>query len=146
MVRPSMEYAAAVWDPHHVGDIQELEKVQRRAARWVLNDYGRYNSVTSMLGHLGWDTLQKRRMITRLQTLFKILHHNYALKIPHYYLPQTRITRQYHLLHFIIPYSSTAAYQQSFYSKTIKEWNHLPTAIIEHSDMNLFTDKLLTLL
>ena len=77
MVRPSMEYTAAVWDPHHTGDIQHLEKVQRRAARWALNDYGRYNSVTSMLEHLGWDTLKKRRMITRLQTLFKILHNAY---------------------------------------------------------------------
>ena len=59
MVRPSMEYAAAVWDPHHTGDIQHLEKVQCRAARWALNDYGRYSSVTSMLEHLGWDTLKK---------------------------------------------------------------------------------------
>ena len=40
MVRPHLEYASDVWDPHYVGDIMELEKVQRRAARWVLNDYG----------------------------------------------------------------------------------------------------------
>jgi len=40
MVHPLMEYAAAAWDPHHVGDIQKLENVQRRAARWALNDYG----------------------------------------------------------------------------------------------------------
>ena len=40
MVRPQLEYASNVWDPHHVGDIMELEKVQQRAARWVLNDYG----------------------------------------------------------------------------------------------------------
>ena len=39
LVRPSMEYAAAVWDPYHHNDILQLEKVQRRAARWVLNDY-----------------------------------------------------------------------------------------------------------
>ena len=38
MALPSMEYAATVWDPHHTGDIQHLEKVQRRAARWALND------------------------------------------------------------------------------------------------------------
>ena len=38
MVRPIMEYASAVWDPFYVKDIQQLEKVQRRAARWVLND------------------------------------------------------------------------------------------------------------
>ena len=84
-----MEYAAAVWDPYHTGDIQHLEKVQCRAARWALNDYVRYNSVTSMLENLGWDTLKKRRTITRLQTIFKILHNDYALEIPHHYLHQT---------------------------------------------------------
>ena len=39
MVRPQMEYASAVWDPHHNSLIQLLEKVQRRAARWIFNDY-----------------------------------------------------------------------------------------------------------
>jgi len=63
MAHPIMEYAAAVWDPHYVGDTQKLEK----AARWVLNDYGRYSSVISMLG---WDTLKRRRTIARLETLF----------------------------------------------------------------------------
>ena len=41
MVRPQLEYASDVWDPHQTGDIVELEKIQRRAARWVMNDYGR---------------------------------------------------------------------------------------------------------
>ena len=39
MVRPQLEYASDVWDPHQTGDIVELEKIQRRAARWVVNDY-----------------------------------------------------------------------------------------------------------
>ena len=38
LVRPIMEYAASVWDPYHLNDIQALEKVQHRAARWVMND------------------------------------------------------------------------------------------------------------
>ena len=142
MVGPLMEYAALVWDPQ---DIQHLEKVQRRAARWALNNYGQYNSVTSTLEHLGWDILLKKaHIITRLQTLFKLLLNDYALEIPHHYLHPTRHTRQYHPQHFIIPNSSTVTYQQSFYSKTINEWNNLPTAIIEH--LNLFTDNLLTFL
>ena len=29
--------------------INNVEKIQRRATRWVLNDYNRYSSVTSML-------------------------------------------------------------------------------------------------
>ena len=49
MVRPQLEYASDVWDPHQTGDIVELEKIQRSAARWVMNDYGRLSSVTSIL-------------------------------------------------------------------------------------------------
>ncbi|KAJ8876169.1 hypothetical protein PR048_024078 [Dryococelus australis] len=35
MVRPMLEYAAAVWDPYVEVEMRELEKVQRKAARWV---------------------------------------------------------------------------------------------------------------
>ena len=57
MIIPHLEYTSNVWDPHHVGNIMELEKVQRRAARWVLNDYGQFSSVISMLDQLSWPTL-----------------------------------------------------------------------------------------
>ena len=49
MVKRQLEYASDVWDPHYVGDIMELEKVQQRAAHW---DYGRFSSVSSMLNQL----------------------------------------------------------------------------------------------
>ena len=32
LVRPRLEYAATIWDPHHKDKIDQLEKVQRRAA------------------------------------------------------------------------------------------------------------------
>ncbi|KAJ8883219.1 hypothetical protein PR048_015059 [Dryococelus australis] len=35
MVRPLLEYAAAVWDPYVEVEVRELEKVKRKAARWV---------------------------------------------------------------------------------------------------------------
>ena len=138
LVRPSMEYAAAVWDPYHHNDILQLEKVQRRAARWVLNDYNRYSSVTAMLQQLSWPSLESRRKIFRLQTLFKIIHHDYALLIPYYYLPMTRSTRQYHPRRFILPNSNTLFYQQSFYSRTIHDWNNLPSSLIDCDDNGQF--------
>ena len=52
LVRPSMEYASVVWDPYHHNAILQLEKVQRRAARWALNDFSRYTSVTVILQQL----------------------------------------------------------------------------------------------
>ena len=38
-VRPTLEYASAVFDPHKQKDIRLLEKVKRRAARYVTNNY-----------------------------------------------------------------------------------------------------------
>ena len=73
MVRPLMEYASAVWDPYYIKDIQQLEKVQRRAARWVLNDYSYMSLVTSMLQQLSWPTLKMRRKISRISILHKAI-------------------------------------------------------------------------
>ena len=95
MVRPIMEYASAVWDPFYVKDIQQLEKVQRRAARWVLNDCRYTSSVTLMLKQLSWPTLMLCRRISRLSILYKAIHQQLSLTIPSYYLPPTiQSTRQ----------------------------------------------------
>ena len=126
LVHPSMEYAAAIWDPYHHNDILQLEKVQRRVARWALNDFDRYSSVTAMLQQLTWPTLKSCRKMFSLQILFKIIHHNYSLLIPPYYLPVVRSTRQYHPRRFILPNPNTVLYQQSFYFRSIHDWNNLP--------------------
>ena len=52
MVHPSMEYAAAVWDPHHVGCVQELEKVQQKLRDGhVLIQFCYINAGTLRMGH-----------------------------------------------------------------------------------------------
>ena len=95
-----------------------------------------------MLDQLKWPTLQIRRKLSRLQILHKIHYQQLSLQIPHYYLPKTRPTRQYHHLHYILPTSSTTAYQNSYFSRTINEWNVLPTDTIEIADTDLFTARL----
>ena len=35
LVRPQLEYASTVWYPHTTTDINKVEAVQRRAARWA---------------------------------------------------------------------------------------------------------------
>ena len=37
LVQPVLEYASPAWSPHCKTDINRLEMVQRRAARWVHN-------------------------------------------------------------------------------------------------------------
>ena len=46
LVRPLLEYASVIWDPHTRNLQCELEKVQRRAVRFVKSDYFKFNPGT----------------------------------------------------------------------------------------------------
>ena len=76
ILRPTLEYAAMVWDPTIQTLIQTLENVQRRTARLVINDYTSRTQgcVTSMLTSLEQQTLKQRRRISRLVIMYKIQH------------------------------------------------------------------------
>ena len=69
-----MEYACIVWSPHTIKNIQTLEAVQRRAARFIKNNYANTSSVTAMLQELQWPTLEERRWAMKATMVFKILH------------------------------------------------------------------------
>jgi hypothetical protein len=60
LVRPVIEYASTVGDPTTQTSINSLELIQRRAARFVNNDYKTRTPghVTKILDDLGWDSLQ----------------------------------------------------------------------------------------
>ena len=39
LVRPKLEYASCVWDPHAKRNSEKIEMIQHRAARFVNNDF-----------------------------------------------------------------------------------------------------------
>ena len=69
MVRSNPEYCSSVWNPHHNDQVHKVEMVQRRAARFTTYRYRNTSSVSSMLDHLQWDSLEARRSKIQL-TLF----------------------------------------------------------------------------
>jgi len=69
--RPHLEYAIQTWCPYQKGDIEHLEKVQRRATRLV-NGY-RKLPCEERLRKLGLTTLQTRRLRGDLIETFKII-------------------------------------------------------------------------
>ena len=48
MIQPIIEYASTIWTPYLQKDILKLESIQRRSARFVLNDYARLSSDTKI--------------------------------------------------------------------------------------------------
>ena len=52
LVRPKLEYAAPIWSPHLKLQINQIEKVQRTAARWTCRRWRKTSSVGEMLDEL----------------------------------------------------------------------------------------------
>ena len=112
LVRPILEYASIIWDPHTASNINKLETVQRRSARHIMHNYSRHASVTTMLQHLDLPTLQQRRQHSKIIMLYRITH-------------KLASTSQ----HYILPYARTHVFKTSFFPSTIKIWNNLQPVI-----------------
>ena len=115
LVRSNTEYAATVWDPYLQKDVACLEKIQRRAARFVKSDYDRESSVSGMLAELKWDTVQERRYVTRQSQLWKTLHGKSAVVRPPYIMAPTIPVRGQHVYALRNPSTRTDGYKYSFF-------------------------------
>ena len=82
LVLPVCEDSSVAWSPYTQKDIICVESVQRRAARFVCNDYCRSSSVNTILSNLGWQDLETRGKITYLTTFFKIKTGNARISFP----------------------------------------------------------------
>ena len=74
IVQPKLEYTSASWDPHYKKDIWTLERVQKKAARFWLQNFHKTASVTDMLSDLKWDALETRRKKNSLTLMHKLSH------------------------------------------------------------------------
>ena len=138
LVRPSVEYAASVWDPYTITNIRKIEMVQRRAARFTLNRFRNRSSVSSMIEQLGWTSLEERRKHQRLTMLYKIRNGLVAVDGTQYLTSVQRPTRHNHDQALIVPQSSTDYHRFSFFPRTVREWNALPAATVNASSLNMF--------
>ena len=71
LIRPHMEYACSVWDPHLKKDIQMLENVQKFALRICPKSWN--SDYDTLLGTINIPTLSNRRETLKLCLLLNIL-------------------------------------------------------------------------
>ena len=138
LVRPQIEYASTIWDPFTQENQNKIEMVQRRAARFVCNNYRREASVTAMLEELGWRSLKQRRTDQRLIMLYKIVNNLVEVDLSEELIPLTRHSRNSHAKSFRIPYEKKTYLQYSFLPRTIKQWNSLPATLATAPSLNVF--------
>lgn len=135
LIRPKLEYACIVWDPHTKSNIYSLEKIQRRAVRFIYSKYGRSVSVTKVMQDNQIPTLQSRRQLHRLKFLYSLVNFKLALDPSVYATPlSTRKTRHSHDLSLTPYFARTNLFKFSFFPRTITEWNNLPVHYLQTLD------------
>ena len=72
LVRPHLEYACQVWDPHLVKDKSRLENVQKFGLRIAARQWDA--GYDDLLQLFDLPTLEERRTHLKLGLLFKIIH------------------------------------------------------------------------
>ena len=125
IIRPHLEYASPSWNPYTSRNINKIEAVQRRAARFVLGNYN--YSPTSGLTHdihhrLKWIPLQHRRALYDLALFYKIRSNMININFPPIVQPSSRQPNRY--LHVQALHSD--AYKYNFFNSTIRTWNIIP--------------------
>ena len=134
LVCPVLEYGSSVWDPSSILLQEELEKVQKRAARFVTGNYiYETGSMTGILEQLKWESLKNRRRDSRIIMLYKGLKG--AASIPtNDLVPPIRHVRNHHSLAFQTPFANTDIYQCSFFPQTIRDWNSLTDTLLSAAE------------
>ena len=119
IVRPAVEYASTVWDPYQQKHIKAVEQVQRRAARYVCNNYtDRIQGCASgMVQDLQWVSLEDRHHTSRLRSSmgWLMLTRNFTL---------SRVTAE---LEALVDFSRIVPPVKCIITRrTIRDWNKLP--------------------
>lgn len=141
LIRPKIEYASAIWDPHQAYLINSIESLQNRAVRFIYSDYSRHTSITALKKRAGFQELSLRRKIARLSLFHKLYHHS-TLHNDFFCLPSAIFDRRDHPFKVKRVSCRSFNYAHSFIPRTITDWNALPPRVATTTDHDKFLNLL----
>ena len=151
LVRPHLEYCAPVWTPNQQKLSCRLEKVQKRAARWICgvprksDGSGWTRSYSDLCSELNWMSLEQRRRFLIYCQMFKILHNLDCIKSADYFITKSRALRS-HPYSVIIPHSRTNVFRYSFFINASNLWHALPLNLVQLTSLKSFKSNLVNFL
>ena len=142
IVRPLMEYACVVWSPHTAKDVNLLEAVQRRAARWACGSRWDPSTCSWSLSHdTCYQKLHLPALCTRRDYLsvctFQDIRHNGSVPFLNYCTYNTLPTRS-HYLSVIPPLSTINARRYSYFVRVCFIWNQVPLDVLKIENRTSF--------
>jgi len=139
-VRPLLETATTVWNPHLMKDIDIIEKVQRKFTKRIPGMF--IKSYKDRRFHLQLTTLEQRRMCNDLIMTFKIIHGLIKLDFQDFFEFNLRRNLRGHSQKLIIPKFHKNCLKYDFCSRTAPMWNMLTEDQINSSTLECFRRRL----
>ena len=143
-VRPILEFCSSVWNPWLTGDIESLEKVQKKAIRNITGLKGK--TYEEKLKELNILSLKDRRLKTDLIQVFKILNKKDDVDPSNWfqtYDENGRTTRLANCRQNLKKARCRLDIRKYFFSqRVIDDWNALPTDVKTQTTVNGFKKRL----
>ena len=143
VVRPLLEDGCQLWNPFTQKNIQLLENIQHRAARWVCGSrwdpsvFSWTKSSDQCLEQLRWPSLKSRRDYLSVNLLYDIINNKIAVKFSDFCSFVSSCMKRHSLS--ILPLQSTInALRYSFLGNTPFIWNNIPFDILSSSNRTAF--------
>ena len=143
-VRCHLEFSIPAWSPWSIGDMEIMEKVQRRAINMITGLTGR--TYEEKLVELNMTTLRERRAKIDMIQTYKIINKVDDVETETWFnLIGTveRATRNTaYAKNIVLSRSKTETRKNFFSNRVANSWNALPTDVKESRTLQLFKTKL----
>ncbi len=148
LVRPHLEFAVSVWKPTSKGEIEVLEKVQRRATKLAPElkhltyeeRLKRMNLTTFETRRLRGDLIQQYKIINRIDEINWFKQPNQAPSLAYNGPCSSLRGHRYRMEREIV--RNCQPRHDFFTNRITKHWNELPTELVEAKTLNGFKAKL----
>lgn len=140
-ILPLIDYGSITWGSTSGSNLERLSKLQKRAARIILN--APYDTPSSnMFAELGWESISKRHKYNKAVLVYKALNNFTPSYISDMLTPTSethkRTLRSSNDGSLAVPRSRTAIFDGSFTCSAPKLWNTLPESVRKSSSLNVF--------
>ena len=161
LVRSVLEYGCTVWDPYLQRDIDQLERVQRKAIRFITGDYKSMTpgTINKLQNKLQFSPLETRRKAIRLTFMYKLVEglvpampskdfikfqrpgrNIKPKKDPDFIYSKSPIDKyiKNNDRCLEIPDATSPQAKNSFFIKTASEWNALNNTVVHAKSPDIF--------
>ena len=164
LVRSITKYGSIIWDPYQKTDIDRLERIQHQAARFITGDYRsrEVGCVSGMLRDHNIPPLQTRRRDARLTFMYRVVEGLVPAVPAQTYLTPAKPKRSVRAKQFkdytsvnvvakfatnnsrcfVVPNYTYEQNKNSFFARTVPEWNNLEDSTVCATSTESFRNSL----